>query len=192
MSKADEVLKTFEAAGNVVEPDQKKESLSRPTIKLHNKNGNKTELFVVGKLLTVKKVERMTPKGKRAYMFVDIVLEQTNTKASVKDDKAPTGYRDVEVKAGDIVTLFAASRLYNAALRLVPGAKLYAKYDGGEIEDGKVIHRHIIKALPGTLTAEEAEYVARANERKEAAIAAAQSKAEDEAEAEHAMSQLED
>ncbi len=189
MSLNDDVLKEFEGAE---EPNQKKDIASNPTIKLHNGDGEKTELFVVGKFLIAKAIEKATPQGKRKYMFVDIVLEKTNATATVKDPKAKSGYRDVEVKAGDIVTLFAASRLFNAASRLSPGAKLYAKYDGGAIEKGKLVHKHVIKALPGTLTPKELEYVNAQNKRKEAAADAGKAKVEDESAAADAMSQLED
>ena len=192
MSNANDALKEFEAQGTTTTPDQKKESLAKPTIKLHNGDGTQTELFAVGKLLTTKRIEKMTAKGKRAYMFVDIVLEKTNAPATIKDEKSKSGYRDIEVKAGDIVTLFSASRLYNAASRLTPGSRLYAKYDGGGIESGKMVHKFVIKSLPGALTPKEQEYVNASTKRKEASVNAKASQADDEAEAADAMSQLED
>ena len=191
-NSANDALKAFEAEGPTEEPNQKKDSIANPTIKLHNGDGDKTELFAVGKFLVAKRIEKATPKGKRAYMFVDIVLEKTNATATIKDEKAKGGYRDIEVKPGDIVTLFAASRLFNAASRLSPGARLYAKYDGGKMEKGKMVHQHVIKSLPGTLTPKELEYVNAANKRKEVAAVASQSKGNDEAEAADALSQLED
>lgn len=192
MIDANDALNEFESQGKTEEPNQKKESIANPTIKLHNGDGEKTELFVVGKLLSAKRIEKMTAQGKRAYMFVDVVLEKTNAKATLKDEKAKTGYKDVEVKAGDIVTLFAASRLFNAASRLSPGAKLYVKYDGGIIEKGKLVHKHVIKSLPGTLTPKEQEYVTAQNKRMESSANAGKAKVEDETAAADALSQLED
>lgn len=192
MIDANDALAQFEKEGKTEEPEQRKEVAANPTIKLHNGDGEKTELFVVGKLLTAKQVEKLTPQGKRRYMFVDIVLEKTNAPATIKDSKVKSGYRDVDVKAGDIVTLFAASRLFNAASRLIPGAKLYAKYDGGKMEKGKMVHQHTIKSLPGTLNAKEQEYVTAQNKRMEKSINAGQAKAADESAAADALSQLED
>ena len=192
MLDANDVLAQFEKEGKTEEPNQRKDSGSNPTIKLHNGEGEKTELFAVGKFLVAKRIEKNTPQGKRAYMFVDIILEKTNGKATIKDPKAKSGYRDVEVKSGDIVTLFSASRLFNAASRLAPGTRLYAKYDGGAIEKGKLVHKFVIKTLPGTLTLKEQEYVNIQTKRKDASADASQAKQGDEAAAAEALSQLED
>lgn len=192
MTNANDALKEFESQGKTDEPSQKKDVASNPTIKLHNGDGENTGLFVLGKVLLTKAVEKATSQGKRKFMFVDMVLEKTNAVATVKDDKAKSGYKEVAVKPGDIVTIFAASGLFNAASRLSPGTRMYASYNGIKMQKGKGVHQHTIKTLPGTLTETEAAYVAAQNKRKEAAADAGKAKAEDEAQAADALSQLED
>jgi hypothetical protein len=189
MTTSQDALKEFETQGKTDEPSQKKDMVSNPTIKLHNGEGEDSGLFVLGKFLMAKQIEKSTPQGKRKYMFVDVVLEKTNATATIKEG---TKYRDVPVKPGDIVTLFAASRLFNAAVRLAPGTRLYAAYAGGAIEKGKLVHKHVIKTLPGSLTEKEQEYVSTQTKRREAAVDASKAKVEDESAAADAMSQLED
>lgn len=189
MTTNTDALKEFESQGKTDEPNQLKEMAANPTIKLHNSDGENTGLFVVGKFLTCKEISKNTAQGKRKYMFVDMVLEKTNASATVKDG---TKYRQVPIKSGDIVTIYAASRLFNAASRLAPGTRLYAAYAGGVIQKGKLVHSHVIKTLPGTLTETEAAYIAAHNKRKEVAADATRSKAEEDKQAEDAMSQLED
>ncbi len=187
---ANDADKEFSAGGKVEEPSQTKEGIANPTIKLHNSDGTNTGLFVVGKLLTSKTVTKMTAQGQRRYMFIDIVLEKTNAVATVKIDGGK--YKEVPVKAGDIVTLYAASRLFNAASRLSPGSRLYAAYTGGIIQKGKLVHAHVVKSLPGSLTASEMEYIAAKNKQKDAAVDAAKSKSEEDKQAADAIGQLED
>lgn len=192
MANANDVLNDFESQGKTDEPSQKKDVVSNPTIKLHNGDGENTGLFVLGKVLLTKAVEKPTAQGKRKFMFVDMVLEKTNATATVKDEKSKTGYRDVAVAPGDIVTIFAASGLFNAASRLSPGTRMYASYNGIKMQKGKGVHQHTIKTLPGSLTPKEAEYVAAQNKRKESAADATKAKAQDEDAAADAMKQLED
>ena len=189
MTNAQDSLKEFESQGKTEEPSQQKEGVSNPTIKLHNSDGTNTGLFVVGKFLCAKSVVKDTAQGKRTYMFVDMVLEKTNAVATLKDGAK---YKEVPVKSGDIVTLYAASRLFNAATKLSPGSRLYAAYTGGIIQKGKMVHSHVVKSLPGTLTPAEAEYIASKNRKKEAAVDAAKSKSEEDKQAADAMGQLED
>lgn len=189
MTSANDSLKEFEAQGKTDEPSQIKEGQSNPTIKLHNSDGVNTGLFVVGKFLLAKSVKKTTPQGDRTYMFVDVVLEKTNATATLKEGAK---YKEVPVKAGDIVTLYAASRLFNAASKLSPGSRLYAAYTGGIIQKGKLVHGHIVKSLPGSLTTAEMDYIASKNKKKDAAVDATATRAEEDKQAADAMGQLED
>lgn len=189
MTNAIDAQKEFEAQGKTEEPSQQKEGTSSPTIKLHNSDGENTGLFVVGKLLFTKAITKYTNKDKRTYMFIEMVLEKTNATATVKDG---TKYKDVPVKAGDIITVFAAARLFNAASKVAPGSRLYASYTGAIIQKGKTIHTHVVKSLPGTLTVAEKEYIAQRNKQKESTVDAEKAGLAEEAQAADALSQLED
>jgi hypothetical protein len=186
MQSADEALKEFDADGTAktVEPEQN----NTPSIKLHDADGNNIGLFVSGKLLGVREIK----KNELRYMFVELKLESTNAKATIKRGSS---YPEIAVKPGDIVSVYAASRLFNAVKNLPLGSRVFTKYEGikkVETPRGKKdAHIFTVKSLPGQLTAEELTYVQRRKDKlteKEAKTA----QATVEAEAADALSTLED
>lgn len=186
MQTAEEALASFDTEGKAetAEPAQN----VTPSIKLHDQDGNNVGLFVSGKLLGIRKIEKNGVK----YMFVELKLESTNAKATIKKGKS---YGEVAVKAGDIISVYAASRLFNAVKDLPLGTRIFAKYEGirkVETPRGrKDAHFFTTKKLPGTLTVDEQKYVDSKRERLTESEAK-KAQAGVEAEAEDNLSTLED
>lgn len=184
---ANEALKAFDTAG--VSEDVEPTSSYNPSMKLHDEDGTNVGLYVSGRYLRSRTIDNNGTK----LMFIDLRLESTNSKATVKKGK---GYVEVSVKAGDIVTVFASSRLYRAINGLQPGTRVFFEYEGQkkvETPRGrKLAHIYKVKALPGTLTTEDVEYIKVRSEKRVSDKDVQESRENSEAEAEAAMSHLED
>lgn len=186
MKTAEEALAQFDTEGKAetVEPVQN----NTPSIKMHDQDGNNIGLFVIGKLLGVREIS----KSDMRYMFIEVRLESTNATATIKRGK---DYPTVEVKAGDIVSVYASSRLFNAVKNLPLGSRVYMKYEGIKKvqtpKGRKDAHIFTTKKLPGTLSPEDVRYIeARKDSLTKKEVEAAQKEVE--AEATDALSTLED
>jgi len=184
---ADQALKEFDVEGKAEEVEPA--SNFNPSIKMHDENGENIGLFVSGRYLSSRELVNNGTK----LMFIDVRLEKTNAKATVKKGKS---FPEVSVKAGDIVTVYASSRLYRSVKSLQPGTRVFFEYEGQkkvETPKGrKLAHIYKVKALPGTLTPEDVAYLSSRTKKvvSEKEIETANKASEVEAEA--ALSQLED
>lgn len=122
MNTADEAIKAFKATGDTqtVEAPSMEPT---PSIKLHDEDGENVGQFVQGKYLI-----RRTGKSQNGeVVYIDIRLENTNAKATVKKGK---DYVPAEIKAGDIISVYASRRLDRQLSKLEPGTDFIAVYKG--------------------------------------------------------------
>ncbi len=184
MTNALDAKKRFEQTGDVQEvtPDVVYPS----SIKMHDESGANIGQYVTGRFLSA----RIVGTGENTLRFVDIRLTATNAIATRKKGKA---YVEAEVKEGEIVTIFATSRLMRALENVAAGSEVFLQYDGRKKIEGRkgVPHIWTVKAKPGTLSAEDIAHIQRvtgAASKKQAEAA----KVNNEAEAQAALAQLAD
>ena len=182
-----DALKEFDVDGKAV--DVEPAASFAPSIKIHDEDATNVGQYVSGRLLRTREV---TNNGTR-LMFIELRLEKTNAKATVKSGKS---YAPIEVKAGDIISVYASSRLYRAAVSLSPGTRVFFKYDGQkkvETPKGKKLaHIWTVKSLPGNLTPEDVEHLRVRNNKAASDTDVASAKASTESEAKAAMNELDD
>lgn len=188
MSNAQDALKDFESTGTV--QDVKPATMApTPSIRLHDEEGKNVGKYIVGKYLGRREADG--PNGK--LVFLDIRLVKTNQVATVKKDGK---YPETEVKAGDLISLFASSRLDRAIKTLDLGSEVFVVYDGMARVKGKKgmvwAHTYTVKAKAGTLSPEDKEYVSRRSDNAASKEDAAKAKSANEAEAQQALSTIED
>lgn len=183
---ANDALKEFDAEGKA--EDVQPQSSFAPSIKIHDEDSTNVGQYVSGRLLRTREANN----NGTLLMFVELRLEKTNAKATVKKGKE---YPTVEVKAGDIVSVYASSRLYRAAKQLAPGTRVFFQYDGQkkvETPKGKKLaHIWTVKSLPGNLTPDDVAYL-KARTKTASDSEVAKSAVSTEVEAKEAMAQLED
>lgn len=183
-----DALKDFESTGEIT--DVKPASMApTPSVRLHDEEGKNVGKYLSGKYLGRREADG--PNGK--LVFLDVRLDKTNQVATVKKDGK---YPVVEVKAGDLISLFASSRLDRAIKTLDLGTQIFVVYDGMKKVKGKKgmvwAHTYTVKAKAGTLSPEDREYVNRRAEGKASKEEAETAKATNEADAEAALSKIED
>lgn len=151
---AEDALKDFDTEGKAEELEPV--SNFNPSIKMHDEDGENIGLYVSGRYLSSREVLNNGTK----LMFIDLRLEKTNAKATIKKGKS---FPEVAVQAGQVVTVYASSRLYRSVKGLQPGTRVFFEYEGQkkvETPKGrKLAHIYKVKALPGTLTPEDVEYL---------------------------------
>jgi len=164
MNTADKAIKAFEETGdtqNVVAPSME----PTPSIKLHDEDGENVGKFVQGKYLF-----RRTSTGQYGeIVYLDVRVSATNATATVKKDQA---YVPVPVKEGDIISLYASSRLDKQLRSLEPGTDFIAVYRGlvkEKTSKGKVhAHEYEVKAKKEPiLTPADVEYIKIQNSRQQ-------------------------
>lgn len=184
---AADALKEFDADGKA--EDVQPASSYAPSIKIHDEDSTNVGQYVSGRLLRTREANN----NGTLLMFVELRLEKTNARATVKKGKE---YPTVEVKAGEIVSVYASSRLYRAAKQLTPGTRVFFQYDGQkkvETPKGKKLaHIWTVKSLPGNLTPEDVEYLKSRNNKAVSDAEASTAKVQTDAEAKAAMADLDD
>lgn len=184
---ADDALREFDVENKA--EDVEPASSFNPSIKMHDEDGANIGLYVSGRYLSSREIVNNGTK----LMFIDVRLEKTNAKATIKKGKA---FPEVTVKAGDIVTVYASSRLYRAAKQLQPGTRVFFEYEGQkkvETPKGKKLaHIYKVKSLPGNLTPEDVSYLQSKTKKVVSEADVDASKKGSEADAESALNTLEE
>lgn len=160
-----------------------------PSIKMHDEDGLNIGKYVSGRLLSTRKIV----KNGTNLMFIEVRLESTNAKATVKKGNA---YVEAQVTPGQLVSVYASSRLFRSVEPLAIGSRVLMTYEGQrkvETPKGrKLAHIYDVKHLPGVLSDEDLAHLKARAARKNAVKDVEASQKESEVEAEAALSQLED
>lgn len=189
MSNAQDALKAFQSTGDTEEVVPSALTPT-PSIRLHDAEGKNVGKYIAGKYLGRREADG--PNGK--LVFLDIRLRDTNQVATVKKG---TSYPEVAVKPGDIVSLFASSRLDKAISPLELGTDIIAVYDGMKrvkTKKGMVwAHSYTVnRSKTVTLSEDDKKHIGKSQTSKTTKEEAVKSKAKSEVEAEEALAQLED
>jgi len=187
MTTAEEALKAFNASGDTqtVEAPSMEPT---PSIKLQDEDGNNIGKFIQGKYLV-----RRTGKSQNGeVVYIDVRLDKTNAKATVKRGKEYVG---AEVKTGDIVSVFASRRLDRILSKLEPGTDFLAIYKGlvkVKTARGKVsAHDFEVKARKeANLTPADVDYIKARSGAKKTEVNVSEENAKTEAEADANLDSL--
>lgn len=139
-----------------------------PSIYLHTEDNANQGKYVLGKFLHLRLVPNKRYKNQDGSVkmdpYLDIRLVSTNHVAETKTDK---GFKAVEVKEGDIVSIRGTAILRRFAESLEAGTMVKITYIDEKLlkgNDGKKrpSHDFELKKAPGTLTEEDINYIAEA------------------------------
>ena len=188
MTNYTDALRDFDTKGKAVTVSTGS-NIVIPSIRLHDSEGENVGQFVAGTYLGRREAEG--PNGK--FVLLTLRLATTNAKATIKKGSS---YPEAAVKAGDIINVFASSRLDRTVKDLELGTRIMVRYEGKKKIDtprGKVFaHFFDVKAIADALAPEDREYL----KTQEAATLSRQqavvSRRTNEEEAEAALAQLED
>ena len=115
-----------------------------PIVQLHNKEG-KVGAYVVGILDATRAVKI----GKREQNVYNLKLIETNASIVKKEGKVMV---DTEAKKGDLVSIFAPTRLDRVLKGIAKGIEVFIEYDGREKfvnKDGIATNPHVFTVQAG-------------------------------------------
>lgn len=115
-----------------------------PTVRLHNKEG-KVGAYLVG-LLDSHHTAKVNGNDQEVYSFK---LIETNGVASKKEG---TEYVDTEVKEGELISIFAPTRLARVLATVAAGAEVFIEYKGREpfvTKKGHKVNPHMFDVKAG-------------------------------------------
>lgn len=122
-----------------------------PTLKLHNKDGNPGAY--VSAILKDSKSVTINGIPKRVYT---LELLETNAptlkKSGKKDDKGKAIYEEIPNKKGDIVSIFAPTRLDRVLNGVPSGKEVFIEYKGKSeftTKQGNVVYPHTFDTSAG-------------------------------------------
>lgn len=162
MTSTNDILNAFNADGKATKVETPSTFKNNPTVFISNQDADNIGAYFVGTFLLGKSVPKKDDPTKFNF-YLECRLEKTTASSITASDGKGT-YKPVEVKEGDIVSIFAPSRLFRAVSTLSPGTKFVAVYEGMRKpkDSGKkagMAHHFAVQSKPGALTVEDVDYI---------------------------------